>query len=114
MCTSVCVSNCFFFHPMLTCGAPFQVGDFLAREKTSQAFRDALHESYRSSKKSKHEKRRARTKAKAKDFSGKSPLSKAAFGAEHGSKYKMELYLPLSLQRREQVANSHCALFFSK
>lgn len=33
-------------------------------EKTSQAFRDALHEHYRSSKKSKHEKRRQRTRAK--------------------------------------------------
>lgn len=71
-----------------------QVGDFLAREKTSQgeqktasgdvtlraptlshrpgrfllyniAFRDALAEHYRSSKKSKHEKRRQRTQAKA-------------------------------------------------
>ena len=46
-------------------GKWFEVGDFLAREKTSQAFRDALHENYRSSKKSKHEKRRQRTKAKA-------------------------------------------------
>ena len=46
-------------------GKWFEVGDFLAREKTSQAFRDALHEDYRSSKKSKHEKRRQRSKAKA-------------------------------------------------
>jgi hypothetical protein len=30
-------------------GRWFEVGDFLAREKTSQAFRDALHDKYRSS-----------------------------------------------------------------
>ena len=41
----------------------FEVGDFLAREKVSQAFRDALSHSYRSSKKYKHEKRRIRDKA---------------------------------------------------
>jgi hypothetical protein len=40
-----------------------QVGDFLAREKVSQAFRDALAPQYRSSKKFKHEKRRQRDKA---------------------------------------------------
>ena len=39
------------------------MGDFLAREKVSQAFRDALSHSYRSSKKFKHEKRRKRDKA---------------------------------------------------
>lgn len=44
-------------------GRWFEVGDFLAREKVSQAFRDALHESYRSSKKYKHEKRRQRDRA---------------------------------------------------
>lgn len=41
----------------------FEVGDFLAREKVSQAFRDALSFQYRSSKKFKHEKRRQRDKA---------------------------------------------------
>lgn len=34
-------------------GKWFEVGDFLAREKTSQAFRDALHERYKSSNVSK-------------------------------------------------------------
>lgn len=46
-----------------TTGRWFEVGDFLAREKVSQAFRDALSHSYRSSKKFKHEKRRKRDKA---------------------------------------------------
>jgi hypothetical protein len=35
----------------------FEVGDFLAKEKTSQAFRDALHERYKSSNVSKKKKR---------------------------------------------------------
>lgn len=35
------------------------VGDFLAREKTSQAFRDALHDQYKSSNTSKKKRRRA-------------------------------------------------------
>ena len=38
-------------------GKWFEVGDFLAREKTSQAFRDALHERYKSSNVSKKKKR---------------------------------------------------------
>ena len=46
-----------------TTGRWFEVGDFLAREKVSQAFRDALSHSYRSSKKFKHEKRRKRDRA---------------------------------------------------
>ena len=36
-----------------------EVGDFLAREKTSQAFRDALHEKYKSSNISKKKRRQA-------------------------------------------------------
>jgi len=46
-----------------TTGRWYEVGDFLAREKVSQAFRDALSHAYRSSKKYKHEKRRMRDKA---------------------------------------------------
>jgi len=38
-------------------GVWFEVGDFLAREKTSQAFRDALHERYKSSNLSKKKRR---------------------------------------------------------
>ena len=38
-------------------GRWFEVGDFLAREKTSQAFRDALHERYKSSNVAKKKKR---------------------------------------------------------
>ena len=44
----------------------YEVGDFLAREKTSQAFRDALHERYKSSNISK-KKRRQQEQAKASD-----------------------------------------------
>jgi hypothetical protein len=45
----------------------FEVGDFLAREKTSQCFRDALHDQYRSSTKSKKKRRQAeQAKASAK------------------------------------------------
>jgi len=38
-------------------GRWFEVGDFLAREKTSQTFRDALHESYKSSSVAKKKRR---------------------------------------------------------
>jgi hypothetical protein len=41
----------------------FEVGDFLAREKTSQTFRDALHEHYKSSSVAK-KKRRQKEQAK--------------------------------------------------
>lgn len=39
-------------------GRWYEVGDFLAREKTSQAFRDALHERYKSSNVSKKKRRK--------------------------------------------------------
>lgn len=38
-----------------------EVGDFLAREKTSQAFRDALHENYKSSNVAKKKRRQMDT-----------------------------------------------------
>jgi hypothetical protein len=38
-------------------GRWFEVGDFLAREKTSQAFRDVLHENYKSSNVAKKKRR---------------------------------------------------------
>lgn len=38
-------------------GGFFEVGDFLAREKTSQAFRDALHDQYKSSNAAKKKRR---------------------------------------------------------
>lgn len=47
-----------------TNGIWFEVGDFLAREKTSQAFRDALHDRYKSSNLSK-KKRRQQEHAKS-------------------------------------------------
>jgi len=47
-------------------GRWYEVGDFLAREKTSQAFRDALHERYKSSNVAK-KKRRQEEQAKASD-----------------------------------------------
>jgi hypothetical protein len=47
-------------------GQWYEVGDFLAREKTSQAFRDALHERYKSSNISK-KKRRQQDQANASD-----------------------------------------------
>jgi hypothetical protein len=42
-----------------TNGHWYEVGDFLAREKTSQAFRDALHDIYKSSNKAKKKRRQA-------------------------------------------------------
>lgn len=42
-----------------TNGRWHEVGDFLAREKTSQAFRDALHDRYKSSNLSKKKRRQA-------------------------------------------------------
>ncbi|CAB9512606.1 Nitrilase family, member 2 [Seminavis robusta] len=62
----------------------FEVGDFLAREKTSQAFRDALAEHYRSSKKAKHEKRRQRTQAKALIEKQATMLPSLDTGSGHG------------------------------
>lgn len=47
-------------------GRWYEVGDFLAREKTSQAFRDALHERYKSSNVAK-KKRRQEEQSKAHD-----------------------------------------------
>lgn len=47
-------------------GQWYEVGDFLAREKTSQAFRDALHERYKSSNVSK-KKRRQKEHVRATD-----------------------------------------------
>jgi len=46
-------------------GLWFEVGDFLAREKSSQAFRDALHENYRSSNSFKKQQRRKQHKTKS-------------------------------------------------
>jgi hypothetical protein len=40
-------------------GRWYEVGDFLAREKTSQAFRDALHDQYKSSNTAKKKRRQA-------------------------------------------------------
>jgi len=54
-------------------GLWFEVGDFLAREKTSQAFRDALHERYKSSNSSK---RRRRQQVQARDKAQKTTKSK--------------------------------------
>ena len=42
----------------------YEVGDFLSREKTSQAFRDALHDKYKSSNESKKSRRRDSRKRK--------------------------------------------------
>jgi hypothetical protein len=41
-------------------GRWYEVGDFLAREKTSQYFRDALHEQYSSSAQAKYNRRKKR------------------------------------------------------
>jgi len=41
-------------------GLWFQVGEFLAREKTSQAFRDALHDGYKSSNSSRKKRRKTK------------------------------------------------------
>jgi len=51
-----------------TAGLWFEVGDFLAREKVSQAFRDALHDCYRSSNAFK--KKRKREQSGKKQSSG--------------------------------------------
>lgn len=48
-------------------GLWYEVGGFLAREKTSQAFRDALHENYRSSNSFKKQQRRKYHKSKSSD-----------------------------------------------
>jgi len=58
-----------------TTGLWFEVGDFLAREKVSQAFRDALHNCYRSSNEFK--KKRKREQSNAKEISGKQMPKKA-------------------------------------
>jgi len=49
-------------------GLWFQVGEFLAREKTSQAFRDALHDSYKSSNSSRKKRRKTKNTDTATPF----------------------------------------------
>lgn len=56
------------------CGWWHEVGDLLAREKTSQIFRDALHESYKSSSVSK-KKRKQEELSKVPEDSKMSPSS---------------------------------------
>ncbi|CAB9522872.1 Nitrilase family, member 2 [Seminavis robusta] len=90
----------------------FEVGDFLAREKVSQAFRDALSSQYRSSKKFKHEKRRQRDKAakiaKQKGVVGKDdekkPKGKASTSA---TKPLLGRRNSLSVLREESTPSSH-------
>jgi hypothetical protein len=55
-----------FVKQSATTGRWFEVGDFLAREKTSQAFRDALHDRYKSSNLAKKQ-RRQEEQARASD-----------------------------------------------
>ena len=71
-------------------GAWHEVGDFLAREKTSQAFRDALHERYKSSNISK---KKRRQEEQAKISSGQ----QQNIGQEHESET-----MPSSLTRRSE------------
>mmetsp|Transcript_3575 Transcript_3575/g.7135 ORF Transcript_3575/g.7135 Transcript_3575/m.7135 type:complete len:380 (-) Transcript_3575:17-1156(-) len=66
-------------------GRWFEVGDFLAREKTSQAFRDALHENYKSSNVSKKKRRqqdfsRDKMTKPMSDCSIESRMAKLGFG----------------------------------
>lgn len=99
-------------------GKWFEVGDFLAREKTSQAFRDALHEDYRSSKKSKHEKRRQRTKAKAmteKRSQSSSPGSSSGGAHQHEGKENAPCCLDLSQEDNQDIYSiciTHRLIFF--
>jgi len=55
-------------------GLWYEVGGFLAREKTSQAFRDALHEDYRSSNSFKKQQRRKQNKPKSDDCNVVEPV----------------------------------------
>lgn len=66
-------------------GVWYEVGDFLAREKTSQAFRDALHDRYKSSNLSK-KKRRQEEQAKA---SGAGSLTGAGKSMSSSSDFEM-------------------------
>lgn len=58
-------------------GRWYEVGDFLAREKTSQAFRDALHDNYKSSNVAK-KKRRQEEQSKAASNSKASKLARGS------------------------------------
>jgi hypothetical protein len=67
-----------------TSGQWYEVGDFLAREKTSQAFRDALHDQYKSSNTAKKMRRQAEQTEKHPDLSPHS-----SFSFEQPSNYGM-------------------------
>lgn len=74
-------------------GRWFEVGDFLAREKTSQAFRDALHENYKSSNVAK-KKRRQNDYSRPDKFTKLHPdtdiasrMEKLTFGLDTVGKY---------------------------
>lgn len=71
-------------------GRWLEVGDFLAREKTSQAFRDLMYNKYRSSNEFKKKRRRAENNGEVFDSSLESlemdtSVGKAPFGSVHAS-----------------------------
>jgi hypothetical protein len=66
-------------------GLWYEVGDFLAREKTSQCFRDALASNYSSSAQSKYLRRRAKEAEHGSDHQNHSFAVRRAKEVEHGS-----------------------------
>lgn len=91
-------------------GRWFEVGDFLAREKTSQAFRDALHENYKSSNVSKKKRRqqdftRGKISKTSSDSSSiESRMEKLSFG--FGQADRKLICLHLLLRKAQKSRNS--------
>lgn len=76
-------------------GVWHEVGDFLAREKTSQAFRDALHDRYKSSNVSKKKRRqeeqaKVTTKEPRADYAISSRLERLSNEVMQGRTYNVD------------------------
>jgi hypothetical protein len=104
-------------------GRWYEVGDFLAREKTSQAFRDALHERYKSSNVSKKNRRREE-QARASDVYSRiardnrlEQLSQEIF-QQHGVRYESPRVSQLTedfiRQSKYNVVTTVKIVFFTK
>lgn len=86
-------------------GAWTEVGDFLAREKTSQCFRDALSNNYSSSAQSKYQRRRAREQQLSSSLHGRLEQQQAAqwqqLQQQHG--YCLAQQMPLMQPEKEEI-----------
>lgn len=91
-------------------GLWYDVGDFWAREKTSQLFRDALHERYTSSAHAKYRRRkRMQQYQKQKETSSGSSLSSSSCSNSPRKQTQQILDEATLLQQRQQHRGPHTA-----